>query len=558
MAWRKAGGSGFIPVSKEEFDSGILLKSYIGDTPSMYDWRLTDIAGLLSYYQYQRIGEVDQWVLISNIGSLSTDKFIVWDATGGIFYKSEKSLTKVNDWLRPSSSLKGLIVSNIGGDLSLVSDGELIKISPFHDTEISFNFFNLDSIIVESNEFTSLRKTQFNYIHNSISFELFEEPPADTLCYVAFKIYDMESNIYVPIIENIEFSKYENISSNPSLKPSLIVHTGLNTCVFSAPRPIKEGRIIQLYFKFTNPVKIKGGYYNQPNVEVDNTFIPKFTSTGKIFDREAITSEEWTRQNVFNDILASLKIKDSEGSFRSIAEWDANGGFLFGNNNSLGNQLWLQTDKDLGVGVSYNGDVFSQTSGTDVEDITGTIFTITNFSPTKNMKFEILKLNVVTAPAGTQMRLMIHDVASDVHFWKNGVYDHAFAYSVDKNVWQVTTGLQEYDLREVVGASYIVKGDLYNLEITFSNTVKLRGNNNIPYAILSGKEDIYENAVAYSYWEKDKSYFTGDIISKLGKLYICQVDGIQTGTFASNISKWNTLRDVVSNIATGVISGGSW
>ena len=85
--------SGSNDLTKAEFNSGILLKSYT-TIPVKDSWRLRkdEITDKLIYEKYyDPLAGIDyQWTEISSIGSLSTDSFIIFDGAGGVFFKVAK------------------------------------------------------------------------------------------------------------------------------------------------------------------------------------------------------------------------------------------------------------------------------------------------------------------------------------------------------------------------------------------------------------------------------------------------------------------------------------
>ena len=547
-----ASGSVVAPSSpsQEEFDDdGVLLKSYDGDTPISSDWRLIESAETqqLIYQNYTRL-EIDdplEWINIQYIGSSITDNFIIDKPQGGLFYKSPSGT--MYDLVRISPALKGGIIGNASDGLTLVTKDDFKIGYPTHENLINFNKYSTNSQTRTGKIFDVTRRTHMNFVHYNIKFELSGVIPVNTV--VRISINSIENGIEFTLVENVTVKDYIRAYNNPSLFPSLLCHIGINEFNFVSPRPIPKGALIKVVYNFTNDVTITGGIYNSPDVEIDNTFVPYSIFGGLACEFDTGVTQEWAQENIFDSQLSVLKKKDETGSYFTALRWDATGGILIGDNNSGDKQTWAQTNT-MGLGVSYDGDDYSEIFGTNTTDITGKVFTLSNFATNTNIKLDEFNINIIYAPNDTQMKLMIHDVEQDTHFWKNGKDDDAFAYSVDLNCWNVISGINNYSLSKVKSNTYLEGGKLYNFEISFSKEVTIRGNESMPYVTLLGKEDIWETAVAYPDWEA-KTYAVGDLVSISGKLYRCILSGAQITDFQTNLTvgRWESLKDVLNDIS---------
>ena len=98
----------FSPVSEADFNTGVLLKSY-KTTPVQYDWRLVEnTTNHKLDYEIYDMAATDQpltWNFVSQIGSLTTDDFIINKSSGGLFFQSPYD-NKRYDLTRITSDLK--------------------------------------------------------------------------------------------------------------------------------------------------------------------------------------------------------------------------------------------------------------------------------------------------------------------------------------------------------------------------------------------------------------------------------------------------------------------
>ena len=527
----------FSPVSEAEFNTGVLLKSY-KTTPVQYDWRLVEnTTNHKLDYEIYDMAATDQpltWNFVSQIGSLTTDDFIINKSSGGLFFQSPYD-NKRYDLTRITSDLKGLILGNMDGNIALAGNKSARLVTPFSNTAVTYIPPNDNNTFREYDEMHYDRRTTINFVNETFSFELEEEPPTNTICRVAIELLLEDGSSYM-LVENVSLSGYIGALNNPSANTSLLCHSGLNTVTFTSPRPILSNVSTKVQFNFSNPVKLKG------HIGGTNVFIPYIELGGKIFNYETLATQEWSTKEIFNDQLAILRKKDDDGKYFAALRWSGDDDLLVGDNNSNNKRIWLQTTSD-GVGVSYDGDDYFDTAGNSTSNISGESFAISGYRPSKNIRLDNIKVENVTSVAGTQVKLRIINETTGVRHWENGEDSDAFKFSIDKNCWSLATtaGEQTFNLRETVGSVYMSKDYTYRFELSFSKSATLVGvlGTKIPKIILLAKEDIWEKVATNE---------------QLNSVFITNIEKVNTDDALNIIWNDSTENKVVKSLSTDATS----
>ena len=217
-----------------------------------------------------------------------------------------------------------------------------------------------------------------------------------------------------------------------------------------------------------------------------------------------------------------------------LASEDSHSGFGIMPHSHFDNDTML-TDEDTHVAFSYAADPALVFQGDDSAEWTGKTHSFTMVSPDNILvKSLTYKTGATAATSNIMIRYYEGTDATGPKIFEQEYPAHLFV--ANSAVTCVYSGILEFD-----------KGSQYYVTYTSTNDFSLKMEPTLTYPWMTGNTGYVRADSLYQTREYVSDYeWTADTdwLIQGRKIYVCNTTGIQTGTFAENVSKWDLLTTV--------------